>query len=62
MASAWHHPDIGRFEDLTRALYLEKSFTHVYMAFGLKTRPLEMIETFRRAFAQIRGVMEPWIR
>ena len=49
-----HHPDIGRFEDLTRALYLEKSFTHVYMAFGLKTRP-EMIETFRRAFAQIQG-------
>lgn len=49
-----HNPELGRYEDLSCALYLEKSFTHVYMAFGLKTRP-EMVETVRHAFEQIRA-------
>lgn len=49
-----HHPELGRYEDLSCALYLEKSFSHVYMAFGPKTRP-EMVEKLRHAFAQIQA-------
>lgn len=49
-----HNPDLGRYEDLSCALYLEKSFSHVYMAFGPKTRP-EMVERVRHAFAQIQA-------
>jgi ABC-type amino acid transport/signal transduction systems, periplasmic component/domain len=49
-----HHPEIGHFEDLARALYLEQSFTHVYMAFGLKTRP-ELVARLRHAFEQIQA-------
>lgn len=48
------HPEIGSFDDLSRALYLEKSFTHVYMAFGLKTRP-EIVARIRHAFEQIQA-------
>lgn len=49
-----HNPELGRYEDLERALYLEKSFSHVYMAFGLKTRP-EMVEQLRHGFEQIQA-------
>lgn len=48
------HPELGRYEDLAYSLYLEKSYSHVYMAFGLKTRP-EMVETVRHAFEQIQA-------
>lgn len=49
-----HTPELGRYDDIERALYLEKSFTHVYMAFGLKTRP-EMVEKLRHGFEQIQA-------
>lgn len=49
-----HTPELGRYEDLERALYLEQSFSHVYMAFGLKTRPA-MVEQLRHSFEQIQA-------
>ncbi|MGL4206064.1 MAG: substrate-binding periplasmic protein [Aeromonadaceae bacterium] len=49
-----HHPELGRYEDLSCALYLEKSFSHLYMAFGLKTHP-DIVARLRHAFAQIQA-------